>query len=686
MKVVIVTQARMGSSRLPGKVLKTAGGKSFLEIHLERASRASRVSDVIVATSQKPADDPIVLCAEKSGVQCFRGAELDVLDRFYRAARSCGADAVVRLTADCPLIDPAVIDRVVAAFIEQKVDYASNVQPPTFPDGLDVEVISFPALEQAWSSFGIPADRHHVTRFVRESSDLAGQSRFRACNVRNGEDLSGFRLTLDTEADLELLTHLVERVGCDAPFMRYVDHLRAAPELAARNRAPRDSSYHAEVARQLAEEERRQSFRFTESERYLDEVSQVIPLGSQTFSKSKVQFPHGAAPFFLTHGKGSAVWDLDGNRYIDYSSSLLAITLGYADADINAAVAAQLEKGTIFSLPHPLEHEVAKLICEMVPCAEMVRFGKNGSDATSAAIRVARAYTKRDHVLVCGYHGWQDWYIGSTARHLGVPDAVRALTHTFKYNDIDSLRSLCDSLGDNVAAVILEPVNIEPPRTNFLEDVRTLTRERGIVLVFDEVITGFRFARGGAQELFGVTPDLAAFGKGLANGFPLSAIAGRADIMALMEQIFFSTTYGGETVSLAAAKANLTKVKNEPILERIHGTGQRVMAGLRRLIDSHALGDVFHVQGYPPWSFMSLKPIPEVTPDELRTIHIQEMIRSGILMTVSHNISCAHTDEDVDALFSAYDHLFGMVSWGLSRGRLKECVRGRVLQPLFRVR
>ena len=217
---------------------------------------------------------------------------------------------------------------------------------------------------------------------------------------------------------------------------------------------------------------------FEQSARQLERAERVIPLGSQTFSKSRTQYPLGVSPLFLTRGKGSRVWDVDGNDYIDFVNSLLSITLGYGDPDVDAAVRAQLDEGVILSLPHPLETEVAERIVELVPCAEMVRFGKNGSDATSGAIRIARAFTGRDRVAVCGYHGWQDWYIGSTARSLGVPQATRDLTHGFAYNDLASLERLLAEHKGEFAAIILEPMNLEWPKEGFLEGVRDLREVR----------------------------------------------------------------------------------------------------------------------------------------------------------------------------------------------------------------
>src|SRR2546422_4445450 len=282
------------------------------------------------------------------------------------------------------------------------------------------------------------------------------------------------------------------------------------------------------------------------SREYFARARKVIPSCTQTFSKGPTQFVQGVAPNFLERGRGSHVWDVDGNEYVDYVMALCPIVLGYDDPDVIAAVQRQLADGVTFSLAHPLEVEVAEALAKIVPCAEMVRFGKNGSDATAGAVRVARAYTGRDLVVCCGYHGWQDWFIGTTTRDRGVPGAVKALTKTFQYNDLKSLDRVLTEHRGQVAVVIMEPVIFQEPAPGFLEGVRDLTHRHGALLVFDEIVTGFRFGLGGAQEYFGVTPDLACFGKGMANGLPISAIVGRADVMKLFEEVFFSFTFGGE--------------------------------------------------------------------------------------------------------------------------------------------
>jgi len=428
------------------------------------------------------------------------------------------------------------------------------------------------------------------------------------------------------------------------------------------------------------------SERYKKSESLLERARRTIPLGSQTFSKSFTQYPFGVSPYFIARGQGSRVWDADGNEYIDFVNGLCAVTLGYGDPDVTRAVKAQLDDGVIFSLPHPLEMQVAEAIVDMVPCAEAVRFGKNGSDATSGAVRLARAYTGRDHVAACGYHGWQDWYIGATARNRGVPESVRRLTHTFAYNDLDSLQRIFTAHAGEVAAVILEPMNAVAPKDGFLQAVKELTHQHGALLVFDEVITGFRYANGGAQEYFGVTPDLACFGKGVANGYPVSAVSGRADIMKLMEEIFFSFTFGGETLSLAASLATLTKLKREPVVATMRARGERLAAGVDALFRRHGMDGLLALSGHPAWSFLNFRDAGGYSLYEIKTLFLQEVFARGVLTLGTHNISYAHSDADIDRLIAVYDEVFPLLKAAVAERRLAQLLRCKPLEPLFKLR
>lgn len=428
------------------------------------------------------------------------------------------------------------------------------------------------------------------------------------------------------------------------------------------------------------------SERYRKSELYLQRALRTIPLGSQTFSKSKIQFPYGVSPYFIDKGKGSHVWDIDGNEYIDFINGLASVTLGYHDHDVDNAVREQLNNGVTFSLPHPLEAQLAEKIVEMVPCAEMVRFGKNGSDVTSGAIRVARGYTGRDHVAVCGYHGWQDWYIGSTTRSLGVPEATKALTHKFIYNDISSLEKIFAQYPDQIAAVILEPMNVVYPENDFLLKVKNVAHKNGALLIFDETITGFRYALGGAQECFNVIPDLATFGKGMANGYPLSCLVGREKYMRLCEEIFFSFTFGGETLSLAASLAVLNKLKTKSVLEVLAKRGALLTAGVKELIVKLHMENILSVSGHPTWSFLLFKDVAPYTQWDIKTLWMQEIFKRGILSFGTHNMSYAHSEVDISRLLDVYAEVFPIIKDAVENKKMHEYLNCESLKPLFKVR
>jgi glutamate-1-semialdehyde 2,1-aminomutase len=425
---------------------------------------------------------------------------------------------------------------------------------------------------------------------------------------------------------------------------------------------------------------------FAKSEAMLERARGVIPLGTQTFSKSYTHYPRNASPFFIARGLGSRVWDVDGNEFLDFASALAAVTLGHCDPDVTRAVEIQLKEGTIFSLAHPLEAEVAERIVKMVPCAEMVRFGKNGSDATSGAIRVARAFTGRDHVAVCGYHGWQDWYIGVTSRAKGVPAATRALVHAFAYNDLGSLAKVLSDNSGGFAAVIVEPMNVCEPQPGFLQGLVDLAHAHGALAVFDETITGFRFALGGAQEYFNVIPDLATFGKGLANGYPLSAIAGRGEIMREFEEVFFSFTMGGETLSLAAAKAVLGKLVHDDVPAKLKAKGLRLLDGVRERIARYDCQDFLGISGHPAWSFLIFRDADGCSNWEIKTLWMQETIARGVLSVGTHNLMHAHSDDDIDRLLGVYDEVFPLLARAVHERRIMQYLRCKPLAPLFSVR
>lgn len=417
----------------------------------------------------------------------------------------------------------------------------------------------------------------------------------------------------------------------------------------------------------------------------LEKAKKIIPGVTQTFSKSPSQLVLGVSPVYLDHGKGAYVWDVDGNKYIDYPTALGPIILGHDDPDVTEAVVRQIRKGTIFSLPHPIELEVAERIIDAVPCAEMVRFGKNGSDVTAAAVRVARAYTGRDIVAICGYHGWQDWYIGTTTRNRGVPKAVAALSKTFNYNDLASLKKVFDEDPGQVACVIMEPVGVVDPAPGFLQGVLDMCRKNGALLIFDEVLTGFRVAYGGAQSYYGITPDLACFAKAVANGFPLSVVTGRRDVMELFDEIFFSFTFGGETASLAAAAATMDKMKREPVIEHIWKQGRKIQNGYNNLAHELGIDEYTKCIGLPPRTVCTFKdPHTGANSLAMRSLLQQELVKRGVLFLFGFNICYALSDRDVEYTLDALRDALTILAAGTKAGDVDRRVEGTVVQPVFR--
>ncbi|MGC2823610.1 MAG: aminotransferase class III-fold pyridoxal phosphate-dependent enzyme [Pseudolabrys sp.] len=681
MKTVAIIQARMGSTRLPGKVLADLAGKPVLAWVVRAASAAIGVDDTIVATSTVAADDAVAAWCQANSIPVYRGSENDVLDRFVGAAKLSGADIVVRITADCPLLDPAVIAQTIRLRSMTGAAYASNVDPPTWPDGLDCEVIISEALFAAGAEAIRQSDREHVTPFVRNNRE-----RFTAETlVAPLPGLAAERWTLDTPEDLTLLSALTARLPPDRPpsYLEVLAVLDREPRLRDLNRK---ETRNAGFAASLAAEKTDTNRRYDRSQRLIERAERVIPIGSQTFSKSSLQFPPGAAPLFLTHGDGGRAYDVDGNEYVDLVSALLPNVLGYRDPDVDLAIRRQLTRGISFSLPTTLETELAERLVRHIPCAEMVRFGKNGTDATSAAVRLARAATKRDRLILLGYHGWQDWYIGATTRNLGVPASVSALSHLAPYGDLNAIEALLNKHPGEFAAVMLEPMNTTEPPPGYLQGLKDLVHRHGTLLIFDEIITGFRWSIGGAQARYGVTSDLACFGKAMGNGMPISAVVGRADILRLMEAIFYSATFGGETLSLAAAIATIDKIERERVTERLWATGGELMNQARTRIAAAGLSDVVELTGAAPWAILTYKDHAKASKEAIKTLLLREMIAAGILINASHNVCFAHSPADVGLVLAAYDHALAVLREALDRGDVERRLGNQVIRPVFSVR
>jgi len=388
----------------------------------------------------------------------------------------------------------------------------------------------------------------------------------------------------------------------------------------------------------------------------------------------------GVAPKYLQRAKGCRVWDVDGNEFIDLTMAIGPISLGYGYPAVDDAIRAQLESGITFTLMHPLEVEVAELVADTVQGAEMVRFSKTGCDVTSAAIRLARAYTGRSHVLCCGYHGWHDWYVSVTDRAAGIPSEVAQLTHTFDYNNLDSL---LEALDDTVAAVILEPTVFESPQAGYLEGIREACDEHGTLLVFDEMWTGFRLALGGAQDYFKINADLCCFSKAIANGMPLSVLCGRADVMRLLDRdVFFFTTFGGEALSLAAAKATISEMRQHQVIDHLARQGQKLRIGFNEIAGQAGVRFA-RCTGFDARSMVEFD-ANHVQPLLAKSYVQQEMLTHGVLWSGFHNPCYSHSDADIEVVLDAYRKVLPALGDAVRSNSLESRLRGEPILPAFR--
>lgn len=422
----------------------------------------------------------------------------------------------------------------------------------------------------------------------------------------------------------------------------------------------------------------------TQSEKTWNKARKIIPAGTQCLSKGPTQFVDGVAPKYLRRGKGCYVWDVDGNKYLDYGMGLRSVVLGYSYPVVNEAIKRQLKDGTNFTLMHPLELELAEVLIKTIPCAEAVRYGKNGSDATTAAIRAARGYTGRDKIAICGYHGWHDWYMITTERNKGIPKIMKELSYTFKYNNIDSLKQLFDTYPDQFAGVIMEPVGVTPPEGSFLKDVQKVTHDNGAVLIFDEIITGFRFSLGGAQEYFNVIPDLGTFGKAMANGMPISTLVGKQEIMNVFQESFLSFTFGGEVLSLAAAMATIRELRTKKVIPFLWAKGKKLQDGYNKLAKEHGIEKHTQCVGYPP---STLVKFIGRTPDEsllMKSLVQQELLKRGILWAAYHAISYSHKDPEIERTLEVFDDALKALGKAVTTGNVGKFLEGKPVKPVFR--
>lgn len=663
MKIVAVVQARMGSTRLPNKVMKHIGGVPMIELLLNRLAKSKKIDQIIVATSIDDRNLPLVEHIRKLGYCCEQGSENDVLDRYVQAAKKHHAEAVVRITGDCPLIDPALVDEVIKGFQDANVDYFSNTNPPTFPDGLDVAVCKLDALERASLETSDLFDREHVMPYLRNSG------KFSIGGLAHKIDLSSLRWTVDEQVDFDLIEKIFEHFypRTDFSWAEIYDFYLINPELFKINQG---------ISRNEG------AFMGT-GQKLWKRAKQIIPGGNMLLSKRAEMFLPDYWPAYFNKAKGCEVWDLDGKKYIDMSIMGIGTNiLGYGDPEVDEAVRQVVANGNMSTFNCPEEVYLAEKLIEIHPWADMARLARSGGEANAIAIRIARAAVGKDKVAICGYHGWHDWYLSanlgddaSLDGHLlpglepnGVPRNLKDTVFPFGYNRLDELKLLLSN--HDIGVIKMEVSRNERPESGFLEGVRKLATEKGIVLIFDECTSGFRETFGGLHLKYGVEPDMAMFGKALGNGYAITATIGRKEIMEAAQSTFISSTFWTERIGPSAALKTLEVMQKTRSWEKITTTGNNISSIWRKLGNQHKIP--LEVFGLPALIKFRINHPQNL---EYKTLITQEMLAKGYLAGNSVYVSTAHTPEILEGYTEALEQVFGLV---------RECLEGRDVRGLLK--
>ena len=692
-KTLCIIPARGGSKGIPRKNIRLLAGKPLIAYTIETAKKCPSIHKTIVTTD----DAEIAEVASRFGAEVpfLRPKELaddntpimPVLRHAISFLEQRGEqyDTIVLLEPTSPLRSVDDVEQAIQKLAEGDVDTVVGVSPFEI-DFSDIMIPESGYIEPFIEQKEVTFRRQHTKDLIQLNGLVYAATRDIIMNPNTvilnpfGENKIRTKyvtipksrcLEIDEPLDFEFAEFMIRR-----QMNRTMTQYNGTTGGTRMNQSPQTPSMIK--PRILAK-----------SEEFWKRACKVTPAGTQCYSHGPTQFVGGASPKFIVRGKGCTVWDVDGNEYLDLTSGGYPSILGYAYEPVNDAVRKQMECGTLFPMMHPLEVEVAELLTETIPCAKVTRFAKNGSDVTAMAVRAARSFTKREKIACCGYHGIHDWYISTTTRNDGIPKFNSLLTHPFEYNNIESLKKIFDDNPGQIAGVIMEAVQLTPPKDGFLEKVKKLAHENGALLIFDEVITGFRFGMGGAQEYFGVVPDLACFGKSMSNGYPLSALTGREDIMRVFEKnTFFSSTYGGETTTLAAGKATINELRDRKVHPFLWQQGEKLKDGFNKIAREHGMHEHVECIGYPAWSVLSFKNSKEGTSFEKKSLFQQEGMKRGLLTGCYHGLGYAHKDEFIDRALAIYNDAMKIFAQHIEKTKQGEnilkFIEGDIVKPVFR--
>ena len=649
-KIHVIIQARQESTRLPNKVLKIINKKTIIKTLFDRLKCSKLVDEIIFAIPKNNKNNELKKYILKNKFKnLYEGSSEDVLSRYYGAAKKFSSDIIIRITADCPLIDSTLLDQMISKFINSKVNYLSNTLNPTYPDGYDIEIFDFKTLKKTFQNSKQKIDREHVTLYIKRNKD-----KFKVRNFSHSSNLSNLRLTLDEEDDFKLISRVTNLMK-----NKYFFKLKDVEKLYKKN--PKLFKLNSYLVRD-------EGMTLSKGQKLWKRAQKIIPNGNMLLSKNPSRFFNlNSWPVYFKKTKGCEVWDLDNKKFFDFSFMGIGTNiLGYSNSFVDNAVRKTIKNGNLSTLNCPEEVELAEKLIEMHPWAQMVHFARSGGEANAIAIRIARASINKDKVAICGYHGWHDWYLSTNLNnknnldtHLisdlntkGVPKNLKNSIYTFNYNDFDKLSEIIAN-DKQVGIIKMEVQRDKKPNNNFLKKVRKLADKNGIILIFDECTSGFRETYGGLHLKYNVVPDIAMFGKALGNGYAITAVVGKREFMKSTKETFISSTFWTERVGPTAGIATLNEMQKLKSWEKISNTGKHI----KKKITNIALKNKIKIEFSGLDSLINFK-FKSKHNDLFIKFLTFEMLKKGFLAKNSLYVSVAHTKILIEKYLYCLNEIF----------------------------
>ena len=651
--IIVIVQARCDSSRFPNKILEKIKNKTLIEFLFSRLFKSKKIDSFFLATTKKKSDNKLCNIFKDTKVKIFRGDENNVLDRYYKIAKQSEAKIIVRITGDCPFVDYRIIDKLIVKMQSKRkkiqYDYVSNTIEYTYPDGFDVEVFNFKSLELAYKNAVSDHDKEHVTPYIKRNKKI------KKFNFKFSKNLSHMRFSVDEKEDIHLIRKIIKEIK--------TNNFKMEDVLNIVNKKKNLLNINNKIINNLGSQ-------MTKSHKYWERAKKVIPGGNMLLSKRPDIFLPIYWPTYYTKSKGCAVWGLDKKKYIDFSFMGVGTNiLGYNNDKINKSVFQAIKAGNLTTLNNPDEIILAEKLTDIHKWADMAKFARTGAEANSIAVRLSRAFTKKELVIFCGYHGWSDWYLANNLsdkkvdQHLlkgmeieGVSKSLKNSILAFRYNEIDQLKKIVKKYKNKISSLIMEVSRNFKPKDNFLKKIRKICNENKIILIFDECTTGFRYNLGGLHLKYGVNPDMATFGKAIGNGYGITAVLGKQKIMRKAKNTFISSTFWTEKIGVSAAIKTIEVMEKTKPWIKINHTGKYIKKKWNEISRKHKIGiKISGLNAMPTFIFNNNHQI-------LKTYVTQEMLKKNFLVTNTIYVSTAHSSKLVGEYLKEFDKILKKIS------------------------